>query len=196
MLIMVIVYLQRIKSQLPADLFNWMQHNVIELCSSKSFQSLLMLFLIHMIFDLPKLLSLIGANINFTGETFACCGWGTLGRRRVSNHDVLSLQETAGETSHVIVVKSLINIIYHLRSDPSAWAPIHHQHANRRKCESQMMQYLLPSCTVQADISVKIIVTGWTLYHLSAEWNWNVPPISFSRPLSLSSYSMCSGNIR
>lgn len=155
------------------------------------FQSFISLFLIHVISDLHKLPSLIGMNINFTDKTFLRCGWETLGRLHVSNHDVLLVQETAGETSRVIVVKSSINIINHLRSDPSAWAPIHHEHTNRREDDCQMMKYLLPSCTVQADISVKIMATGWTLYHLSVEWSWNVPPLSLSSHISLSLLTQC-----
>lgn len=80
----------------------------------------------------------------------------------------------AGETSRVIVVKSSIKIIYHLRSDPTAWAPIHHEHSNKYTAIRLMMKYLLPSCPTRAEISVKISVmknawTEWTPAHLSVD---------------------------
>lgn len=83
---------------------------------------------------------------------------------------------TAGETSRVIVVKSSINIIYHLGSDPTAWAPIHHEPTNKYTAIRLMMKYLLPSCPTRAEISVKISVmknawTEWTPAHLSVDWS-------------------------
>lgn len=79
-------------------------------------------------------------------------------------------RETAGETGRVIVVKSPISIIYHLRSDPGAREAIHHGRTNKRAGHCLVMKYLLPSRAARADISVQIRAAGWTLRHLSAEW--------------------------
>lgn len=86
---------------------------------------------------------------NFADETFSCCscGWEAAGRL----HDVLLVQvEAEGETSRVIVVNSPINIIYHLRSDPCARASIHHERANRRLSNDEILIAIMHSASMMA----------------------------------------------
>lgn len=121
---------------------------------------------------------------DFANELFSCCCFfhsGEKAQQSVTAACVCLIKmhyrfTTAGETSRVIVVKSSINIIYHLRSDPTAWAPIHHEHTNKYTAIRLMMKYLLPSCPTRAEISVKISVmknawTEWTPAHLSVDWS-------------------------